>query len=203
MSLSRCFRAIGEQDPGLLVKAFVRSSKQAMTASESFWHEGSNASWQSLQEDSADEYLVKAEVALRGLALRISYLSESCNGLSWAHTRVATGMIQALGVSEGNTFVKDLGQLQRYCYAQHIIHRAEPADPSSGDLAVGDASSAAIIGTSRSTTSPITASSNAETGTKEIKEKKQETESKTKFLATRMHAQITKLLRGMHSLISI
>jgi E3 ubiquitin-protein ligase HUWE1 len=178
-ALSHLFRTISEQDHLQLVSKLIASLASAMEGCSRLWRNPlAHDNWLALDKGEADEGLRADLRTLRAVGTRLAYLSESLIGLPWSHSRPATALIKALGVSSGSNFIPDLGLLHRACFQEHVALKSSIPPPSPVSTAPST-----IIGTEEADM-PSAPSSEAVPK-----------ESGARLMARRMHAILAKFFK--------
>jgi hypothetical protein len=94
------FSTLGEHDQGRIAKALVESVRTTMDKVPTMW-----------QEDSSWDALGDKLPILRGLVIRLAYLSNFFASVSTGPSKSATPLLKSLSDSE--SFVEDVGLLHR------------------------------------------------------------------------------------------
>lgn len=115
------FSTLGEHDQGRIAKALVDSVRTTMTKVSGMW-----------QDDSSWEGLGDKLPILRGLVIRLAYLSNFFASVSTGPSKSATPLLKALG--EFDSFVEDVGLLHRQTMLAVAKFRVQEAPEKDGTL---------------------------------------------------------------------
>jgi len=98
------FSTLGEHDQGRIAKALVQSVRTTMDKVPTMW-----------QEDSSWDALGDKLPILRGLVIRLAYLSNFFASVSTGPSKSATPLLKSLSDSESfsESFIEDVGLLHR------------------------------------------------------------------------------------------
>ncbi|WWD19760.1 hypothetical protein CI109_104224 [Kwoniella shandongensis] len=184
-SLAHLLKHIGEHSHVELIDAIVASIQDAMSRSSGLWKESDVSSkWLAMHAGNADPEIREQFNSLRSLAVRLTFLSEALFALSFSHARIGTSIIKALGVTNGSTFIEDLGRVHRVCFRHHALLRISKPPPS--DAAAGLMENEEIA--------PAPTPNTSDDPSKE---------SGAKYLATRLHASLAKFFRSIIKLLFV
>lgn len=125
-AMSGLLATLGERDQSRLTAKLVESVQDTTTRCAAYWRGEYHQSWLELQEHP-DQVR-----ALRGLLVRLGYLSETVINHSSSNHRLAVTLAKALP----SGFMIDLGVLHRACMVEYARLRSSPPSPTGETLAL-------------------------------------------------------------------
>nr|XP_019010464.1 uncharacterized protein I206_04933 [Kwoniella pini CBS 10737]OCF49245.1 hypothetical protein I206_04933 [Kwoniella pini CBS 10737] len=175
-ALSSLLRHVGEHDQAQLVEIIRTSIQAAMGKCDIVWkgdHVAEN--WIGMDNRNTTPEVQQSFKVLRSLGFRLSFLSDVIFTLSFTNSRHATSIITALEVDGNSSFVNNLGQLHRVAFQQHVLLKKAKITPADE------------LDPTRSQN--LASDSAKDTG--------------AKYLATRLHAVLTKFFKTIIKLIHV
>jgi E3 ubiquitin-protein ligase HUWE1 len=138
LHLSHVFRIISEQDHILLISSMISSIEEALTQCRRFWQgDELHEAWMRIHRGEASDEDRAEFKRLRGVTIRLTYMSESFLGSAFSHSRIATSLIKAL--RESKTFVPDIGALHRAAFREHgVLQNSTPTAASLSSVTEGE-----------------------------------------------------------------
>lgn len=114
------FSTLGEHDQGRIAKALVQSARTTMDKVSDLWR--GEATW--------DDGLGDKLPILRGLVIRLAYLSNFFAGVSTGPSKTAIPLLKSLGELE--SFIEDIGLLHRKTMMAVAMFRVKEAPEKDG-----------------------------------------------------------------------
>jgi E3 ubiquitin-protein ligase HUWE1 len=136
--LSHVLRSITEHDHIILVGRMINSIEQAMERCTHFWQgDDVHDVWMKMHRGETETIDRDQFKQLRGLAIRLTYLSDSFLGVSFSHSRIATSLIKALRANQ--TFLPNLATLHRVAFREHAtLQTTLPSSASPTSVVEGE-----------------------------------------------------------------
>jgi hypothetical protein len=114
------FTTLGEHDQGRIATALLQSARTTMAKVPQLWQTEGEASWNGLGD--------KLPI-VRGLIIRLAYLSNFMVGISAGPSRTVTSLLKAVSHPDNDDFIRDLGTLHQktmLAVANFRVHEAAP-----------------------------------------------------------------------------